>query len=90
MSVPEAEGFDVLALRRLTLSVGMASARGSEEDVAELLQGLDAQMASALLVSLARSWVGALELFLGSEGHEDPKAAVLELLQEEALEAATE
>ncbi|MFE7229884.1 secretion protein HlyD [Streptomyces sp. NPDC057596] len=81
---------DVLELRRLTLSVGIASARGSEEDVAELLQGLDGQTASALLVALSRSWVNALELFLGAEGHPDPKTAVLELLRAEALEAAAE
>lgn len=80
----------MLELRRLTLSVGMASVRGSEEDVADLLQGLDGQTASALLVSLSRSWVNALELFLGAEGHADPKAAVMELLQTEALETAAE
>ncbi|MEU0786988.1 hypothetical protein ABZ341_36180 [Streptomyces sp. NPDC006173] len=84
------EEVSALEVQRLTLAVGLASARGSLEDVAELLQGLDAQAASALLVSLSRSWVDALQLLLAEQGHVDPKAAVVELLRQEALETAAE
>lgn len=81
---------DVLEVRRLTLAVGLASVQGGGEQVAPLLEGLDGQSASALLIGLAGSWVNALELLLAEQGHADPRAAVLELLRQEALEAAAE
>ncbi|MEU9183362.1 hypothetical protein AB0D14_02090 [Streptomyces sp. NPDC048484] len=84
------EEIDALELRRLLLAVGLASVQGGGERVAPLLEGLDGQSASALLIGLAGSWVNALELLLAEQGHADPKAAVLELLQEEALEVAGE
>ncbi|MFF9861133.1 secretion protein HlyD [Streptomyces tendae] len=81
---------DLPGLQRLTLAVGLASARGSDEDVAELVQGLDGDTATALLAALSKSWVNALELFLAAEGHPDPKTAVVDLLQAEAFDVATE
>ncbi|MCT9078774.1 hypothetical protein [Streptomyces fulvoviolaceus] len=81
---------DALGVRRLTLAVGLAQAQGGAERVAPLLEGLDGQSASALLISLAGSWVRALELLLAEQGHADPRAAVLELLRQEALETAAE
>ncbi|MEU7380939.1 hypothetical protein AB0A91_13190 [Streptomyces sp. NPDC042207] len=80
----------MLEVRRLALAMGIASARRSEDDVAALLQGLDGQMASALLVALSRSWVEALELLLAEQCHADPGARVLQLLRQEAIEAAAE
>ncbi|MGW2895848.1 hypothetical protein ACWDAO_14805 [Streptomyces sp. NPDC001212] len=81
---------DELEVRRLSLAVGLATARRDEQALMGLLSGLDPDVAGALLVGLATSWVGVLELLLAEQGHADPGAAVLELLRQEALEAAAE
>lgn len=80
----------VAEVKRLTLAASLASAKGDEEGLVALIQGLDPQVRDALVYGLARCLVGVTDQAWAARGAADPRAMTIRVFEIEALELATE
>lgn len=77
-------------VKRLVVAAALASAKGDEDGLVALIQGLDPKMRDAMLYGLTRALVGVTDQVWQAKGAEDPRAMTLASLTAEAMDVAGE
>ncbi|MFJ3088924.1 hypothetical protein [Streptomyces sp. NPDC086838] len=77
-------------VKRLVVAAALASAKGDEDGLVALIQGLEPQMRDAMLYGLTRSLVGVTDQAWQAKGAAVPRAMTLASLTAEALDVAGE
>ncbi|MFD3525062.1 hypothetical protein [Streptomyces sp. NPDC058653] len=77
-------------MKRLTVAAPLASAKGDDDGLVALIQGLEPELRDGLLYGLARCLVGVTDQLCEAKGAADPRVATIEAFEAEALELAGE